>query len=327
MGLIAADALRRHDVPPQHAGLRGPCFAAGHVSMNDAMTQQDPGQSPFHGRTLRAATRPAGGNPDPVDAPFALEQLSRLGHDLNNLLDGSMRCLSLARRALCRDESSEKQIDDARRRIEVAYTALERMADLVHAAMKGSSSVVGSPNLSPTRPITLEDAISHAAEVVGPEADERGIEIEISIAPEVASAPAGPVYSVILHGLRNSIESIARACSAPGADAIGAITVTASLKPVSASDDPGIDLILIEVIDDGRGFVAPGDPNQAFDLGFTTKPGSLGIGLALSREVIREIGGMIELAHPEAHRSRPRPGAILRVAYPVPRDKPREGKS
>ena len=288
------------------------------------MPQQDPGQFPSHGRTLRPAARPTGGNPDPADAPFALERMSRLGHDLNNLLDGSMRCLSLARRALCGDASGDTQIDDARRRVEVAYTALERMADLVHAAMKGSASVVGSPNLSPTRPITLEDAISHAADVVGPEAEERGIDIQVTIAPEVAQAPAGPVYSVILNALRNALESIARACTAPpGTDAAGgSISVSASLKPVSASDDPGIDLILIEVVDDGRGFIAPGDPNQAFDLGFTTKPGSLGIGLALSREVIREIGGMIELAHREGTRSRPRPGAILRVAYPVPRDRP-----
>jgi hypothetical protein len=118
--------------------------------MSDAMPQQDPGQFPSHGRTLRPAARPTGGNPDPADAPFALERMSRLGHDLNNLLDGSMRCLSLARRALCGDASGDTQIDDARRRVEVAYTALERMADLVHAAMKGSASVVGSPNLSPT---------------------------------------------------------------------------------------------------------------------------------------------------------------------------------
>lgn len=295
--------------------------------MNDAMTQQDPGQSPSRGRTLRPATRPAGGNPDPSDAPYALEQLSRLGHDLNNLLDGSMRCLSLARRALCKDDSDESQIEDARRRIEVAYTALERMADLVHAAMKGSSSVVGSPDLLPSRPITLEDAIMHASDVVGPEAEERGIEIRIDIAPEVAAAPAGPVYSVILNGLRNAIESIVRLSAGPASVELngGAIAVTASLKPVGASDDPGIDLILIEVVDDGRGFIAPGDPNQAFDLGFTTKPGSLGIGLAMSREVIREIGGMIELARREGRVSSPRPGAILRVAYPVPRERPRQG--
>ncbi len=62
---------------------------------------------------------------------------------------------------------------------------------------------------------------------------------------------------------------------------------------------------------------------MAFDFGFTTKPGSLGVGLALAREVIREIGGMIELGHRDERRGSKRPGAVLRIAYPVPRDKPR----
>jgi len=276
---------------------------------------------------LKARARPAGGPADAADGPFTIERLSALSHELNNLLDGSLRCLSLARRALTGDRTDEEQFEAARRRIETVYTALERMADLVHAAMKGSSSVVGSPNLVPSHPITLEVAISHAAEVVGPEADERAVDVVLAIAPEVAQLPAGPLYSVVLNALRNALESIARVAPDELGQRRGHIDVSATLKPVSPSDDPGVDLVLIEVRDDGRGFPNIGDPNMAFDLGFTTKPGSLGIGLALAREVIREIGGMIELARrDESGGGAPRagrPGAVLRICYPVPRDKPR----
>ena len=280
------------------------------------MSQQD---LPQRGPILRHSNRLPGGNPDPVDGPFAIERLTVLTHELGNLLDGSMRCLSLARRALTGDNSDNEAVDGARKRIETALHALERMADLVHAAMKGSASVVGSPALAPNPPIRLDEAIGHAADVVGPEADDRGIDVNVHIDGRVAEVPAGPLYAVILNGLRNAIESIARL---PASDRGGHIDLRASIKPVSPSDEPGLDLILIEITDDGRGFMGHGDPNQAFALGFTTKPGSLGVGLALSREVVREIGGMIELAHRDT-RTPGRPGAALRIVYPVPRDQPR----
>lgn len=271
------------------------------------MPQNDP--------ILRRSNRPAGDPPDAADGPFVLERMTALSHELNNLLDGSMRCLSLARRALTGDTSDQDQLDAARRRIETVYTAMERMADLVHAAMKGSASVVGSPNLCPKNPITIDEAIRHAAEVISPEAEERAVTIDIAIAPEIAQLPSGPIYSVIVNALRNALESIARTTTEKRAG--GRIEVSARLKALTPNDDPGIALVLIEVRDDGRGLPSVGDPNVAFDFGYSTKPGSLGVGLALSREVIREIGGMIELARRTDRTATPRPGAVLRICYPV----------
>src|SRR5207244_2289285 len=106
--------------------------------------------------------------------------LTALTHDLGNLLDGSMRCLSLARRALVRDNAPD-ELQAALHHLETVGTAMERMSDLVHAAMRGSGSVVGSPDLMPARPITLEEAMTHAAEVLRPQADAHAIELNLSI--------------------------------------------------------------------------------------------------------------------------------------------------
>lgn len=274
---------------------------------------QHPSEQPI----LRITQSPRGSPPDSADAPFAVDRLTALAHDLGNLLDGSMRCLSLARRALMKDGQDEQA--DAIRRLETAYAAMERMADLVHAAMRGSGSVVGSPTLSPTRPITLEEAVSHAADVLFPEAEQRGIRITLSIAEPAASLPAGPLYSVLLNGIRNAVEAIARADPDERGLRPGLVEVAAAIRPPRASDDPLIDTAVIEIRDDGRGFPGDGDPGRAFDLGFSTKPGSLGVGLALTREVVRELGGSVELVRRTDRPNSPRPGMILRIYYPVVR--------
>jgi len=271
------------------------------------------------GSPIRVTVRPPGDVPDPADAPFAVERLAALGHELGNLLDGSMRCLSLARRSLGNTAIQTEEERSVQRHLGTVYGALERMADLVHAAMKGSSSVVGSATLCPSQPITLETAITHAADVVGPEAAERGIQIVLSISPDAASLSAGPLYSVILNGLRNAIESIVRAQPRDVGVRTGSVEVSATLKPVGPVDDASIDLVLLEIRDDGRGLPGTEDPNRAFDFGYTTKPGGAGVGLALAREVVREYGGMIELVRRTDRGSPTRPGAILKVAYPMAR--------
>jgi len=271
------------------------------------------------GPPIRVTVRPPGDVPDPADAPFAVERLAALGHDLGNLLDGSMRCLSLARRSLGNTAIQTEEERSVQRHLGTVYGALERMADLVHAAMKGSSSVVGSATLCPSQPITLETAITHAADVVGPEAAERGIQIVLSISPDAAALSAGPLYSVILNGLRNAIESIVRAQPRDVGVRTGSVEVSATLKPVGPVDDASIDLVLLEIRDDGRGLPGTEDPNRAFDFGYTTKPGGAGVGLALAREVVREYGGMIELVRRTDRGSPTRPGAILKVAYPMAR--------
>jgi signal transduction histidine kinase len=250
-----------------------------------------------------------------VDAPFAVDRLTALTHELGNLLDASMRCLGLARRALLREKAPDETAD-ALRHLETVSGAMERMADLVHAAMRGSGSVVGSPNLTPTRAITLEEAISHAADVLRPEAEVQGIHIAVTVNAEVAPVPAGPLYSVILNGIRNAVEAIARSEPDERGRRLGRIDIGASIRPPRPGDDRAIDMVIIEIRDDGRGLPG-GDPNRAFDFGFSTKPGSLGIGLALAREVVRELGGSIELSRRPDRASATRPGMILRIFYPV----------
>lgn len=259
-------------------------------------------------RPLRKAKGPAGDPPDAADAAFAVERLSSLSHDLVNLLDGSMRCLGLALRSL--DDGSvaarSEQIDSARRQIGTVYGALERMCDLVHTAMSGASLGVGvAPR---TRPVSLSSAILHAAEVVTPAAEERGITIATD-AGGLEEVPAGPVYPVILNGLTNAIEAVSRTGRR------GRIEVTAR---IDAAGDGAPPMVRIEVRDNGIGLPEWPGAGELFEHGVTTKPGGAGIGLAVARDIARDLGGTIELAPRQATKRGEKPGAVLRISYPLP---------
>src|SRR3954467_1961799 len=99
-----------------------------------------PDRRPSPGPLLRLIP---GERPDAADAPFALARLRILTHELNNLLDGSLRSLALARRSLALLPAHNAQTDSVSRYFETVFGALERMADIVNAAMRGTASVVG----------------------------------------------------------------------------------------------------------------------------------------------------------------------------------------
>jgi signal transduction histidine kinase len=280
--------------------------------MRARMHQRD--DKPAKGGGLRLTSRTPDVIPDPADGPFAIERLTTLAHELGNLLDGSMRCLGLARRSLAAARGGAAQMEVGLRQLDTVALALERMSDLVHAAMKGSASVVGSPTMNPKQPISICDAASHAIDVVTPEADEAGITIELRASEEARMLPAGPLYSVVLNGLRNALEAIARVKQSRGGS--GKIDVDIARQPIPGTE---VDLLIIEIADDGAGLASDGQGLRAFDFGFSTKPGGLGVGLALAREVVREAGGNVELNRRPERAGEARPGAVLKIVYPLVR--------
>jgi len=251
-----------------------------------------------------------GERPDPTDGPFAIEHLTVLTHELRNLLDGSIRCLGLARRSISMLPRELEGPRDATRHLDIAQTALERMADLVNAAMRGTSSVVGSAALAPEKPISLEEGIRHAVDVLMPLAQERSVRVSLNIDHAAGAAPIGPMYSVVLNGIKNAVEAIPEAQG-------GAVEVCVRLVADEAAARDGIRFILIAIQDDGMGLGGRGIVDRVFDFGFTTKQPGRGVGLALSREIVRNSGGSIELSQRSDRSSAQRPGAALRILYPI----------
>jgi two-component system sensor histidine kinase FlrB len=80
----------------------------------------------------------------------------------------------------------------------------------------------------------------------------------------------------------------------------------ASKKKDGAPRGDGVEIV---VRDTGPGIV-PGDLPRIFDAGFSTRPGSSGLGLAVCRRILEQHGGSIEAE------SRPGYGATFRVRLP-----------
>lgn len=238
---------------------------------------------------------------------LASRQIREFVHELSNLVDGSLRSIDLARRDLAPHAQAQDSLTEAQRHLDAAALAVGHIAALIrsiHHPLHGIGLPLTASRFDRARP--LAEAVRHAVEVLGPLATERCIGVSVELAPETERAPAAPIYPVIANALRNAIDSINHE---------GQIDVTARVERSDGSDE-----VVIEITDDGSGPPA-GDEQRVFDFGFTTKPGSTGIGLALARDVVTEMGGSISLK-PRWSDDKPRRGAVLTVRIPLiqPRD-------
>jgi signal transduction histidine kinase len=249
-------------------------------------------------------------HPQRTDGPAAswspVERIHELLRELNTLLDGSIEA---ARRggtpgAMASAALSAAGAGTLGQQLHAAAQRLEQMADLVHAAMQSATKPIGSPSLHRSRPVTLGEAVQHAADVLAPLAARHQAAVRVYLAPAHGAMPAGALYTVILNALQNAVESIARR-GGPG-------SVEVTLRPEPAAATYGRDArdwFCLEITDDGAG--PPADPARCFDLGFSTKPGGSGVGLAVARNVVRGMGGSIEIVPAPGGR-----GATLRVRFP-----------
>ncbi|MBX3401972.1 MAG: sensor histidine kinase [Phycisphaeraceae bacterium] len=284
--------------PPPPGDRRSRGRKAGRAGKNDAPLR-------------RTVVRPAGLAVDPIDSAFVTDRLTTLTHELANLLDGSMRCLTLAQRSVGRSAESgaAPTAQELTRHLDTVQAAMRQMSELVKCAMQGVP--LSHAHASPDGAGGLAEAIRHAVEVMMPLADERGIRLSVEVPQELIDVAAGPVFAVVTNALRNSIEAIERTGRSDGA-----IDVTARAEP--GRNDRSV---ILEITDDGEG--PPELPirggESVFRLGYTTKPGGTGVGLAVSRELVQELGGTIQLIRREADPRTARTGALLRVTFPLPR--------
>ncbi len=243
-----------------------------------------------------------------------VDRLAAFLHEIRNLLDGSLRYVLLAHKTL--SASGEDAVGSARRQLEIAGEALERLSGLTHAAMQGPSLTLGSALLAGAKPVTLGEAVEHAAAVVRPLADEDTTTLHVRVAPAIMAHPAGPLYAVILNGLKNAVESVRRAGGHGRVElvALPSHGTGATNAQVHAQSRAWVDL---EITDTGTGVRDHEAIRRVFDEGRPARADGSGLGLAVARGVVRELGGHIELRTRTDLKDSKRPGAALRVVAPL----------
>jgi signal transduction histidine kinase len=217
---------------------------------------------------------------------------AELVHELSNLLDGSLRHVSLVLARLD-DQTAEhpehQPTDpDAVASLRTASQALTQMADLLRHWSTGRVGMASTVDAN----TALATVVEHVVQLHRPAAAERNIQLSVEIDP-IAEIPAGALGPVISNAVRNAIESI-------GMD--GEVLLTGCLDGGEAE---------LRIADDGRGVAAmlPRDTDGLVQPGITTKTGGHGLGLAISRDIVRAMGGSLRLV------DRPSGGAALIVRW------------
>jgi C4-dicarboxylate-specific signal transduction histidine kinase len=217
--------------------------------------------------------------------------VSQLAHELNSLLDGSIRCVAQALRSLeAAGGPAVLTPDVVAVKLRHAREAMRQMAELLDRARAGDAAVA---TLFDQR-IPLAQGVPRLIAVHRELADAGGVRVKVTIAAAVRPLPIGPLGPVIANGLRNAIE----ACAAPG--------VSPRRVEVAVTSESGRELV-IAIRDTGDG--VPSDLRR----GETTKPQGRGLGLALSQQIVGDLGGTLHLSNA------PQGGAIFEARIPLER--------
>lgn len=200
--------------------------------------------------------------------------------------------------------AQEKLTGDARRRLEIIKTQVERMADIIGQYL---SRVRGS--FQKRHRVNVNELIEETLVMLRPIFQQRGIQVrrELSEPLPLLVADGPSLQRVLINLLDNAVDAMGEG---------GTVTVA---TVAGAPLESGRHGVIIKVADTGAG-VPPELLPKIFDIFVTTKaPGKgTGLGLAICQEIIKGHGGTIEIA------SEVGKGASVRIFLPADeeRDQP-----
>lgn len=194
-----------------------------------------------------------------------------VAHEIGNPLNSLNIHLQLAQRKLKRaPEALRKSLMEV---LEIARTEIKRL-DLII----GHFLAAVRPTVPRLEPLDLGQLVDEAVRVLGPEIEDRKIEVCLDLADSLPLLPADA------NQLKQAFYNLIRnACQAMGNG--GVLQIRTSMDA---------DNLYVEFIDDGVGISAE-DMANLFRPYFTTKSKGSGLGLLIVRRIIREHGGEIKL--------------------------------
>jgi signal transduction histidine kinase len=208
-----------------------------------------------------------------------------LAHELNSLLDGSLRWVGLSRRALENDPTPE-QLGVVTGHLVAAEDAMRQMASMVEAAMCGPASARAVLHGD----LAVAEAVPRMVDLHRPMAASRGVTVSGTVDASTPSVPIGLAESIVSNALRNGIEAASRSVTGDRRVEVA----------ISAADDA----LQVCVRDTGPGVTEPSD-GEAW---------GHGLGLELCRRLAEQLGGTVDL------RSVPYgAGAVFTARLPIER--------
>jgi signal transduction histidine kinase len=262
---------------------------------------------------------------------------AQLAHELNNLLDGSLRSVALVKHRL-RDDAPDRDLQDfVEKYLGTADRSMRQMADVIErfanapATPAAADPVPGpgdaghdldpppapgpAPGPAPAGFVLnaggdLRDAYHHAVNVYGPTIQQHGIAFAHHLDPAVQDLPGGAVYTVLANALNNAVQAIQRSTRpAPHRIHLGIRGGAAEIVVCVTDTGDGIDPTLF----DSRG---------RFRFGLTTRPRGHGVGLGVCRQIAEDLGGQLTVANADNAYG----GAQLTLRFPRPAAPPQPAR-
>jgi polar amino acid transport system substrate-binding protein len=194
-----------------------------------------------------------------------------LAHEINNPMQSVIGCLGLAQESL--DEGDE---EDVRELLQVAAEELDRAAKTVSDLRD-----LNQPSRPEDRESTdLNLQLEHVLMLTGKQCQERGVEVEWRPAEGLPALKLVPdrINQVFLNLTINAVEAMQDG---------GHLRVSTGSEADSA-------WVWVAFADTGQG-IAPEALPHVFDPFYTTKVEGLGLGLYITRSIVEEHGGRIEV--------------------------------
>ncbi|HUG35813.1 MAG TPA: ATP-binding protein, partial [Candidatus Limnocylindrales bacterium] len=201
------------------------------------------------------------------------ELTASLAHELSQPLTAILTNAEAAQRLLETDASDLEEV----RAILEDIVADDKRASEVITRLTG---LLRRGSLERT-PLDLNEVTREVAQLVRGDAIAREVSIRLDLAPKL---PA-------VHGDRVQLQQVLLNLILNGLDAMR--ETSASRRTLVLQTAPDGETAVRVVVRDGGPGIAPGSLDQIFDAFHTTKPGGLGMGLAISRSIVEAHGGRL----------------------------------
>lgn len=202
------------------------------------------------------------------------EMSAALAHELNQPLSAISAYLHATRRMIARGPGELDRIGET---IEAAVKEVKRAGAVTHRVREFFCS-----GAAKVQPVAVEAILQGVADTARPRAEYAGISLAVETAPGTGRIAVDRVQmEIVLHNLvSNAIDALRS-----GASPVRRITLRGA--PAEQSGQ-----VRMEVHDTGPG-LAPDITEQLFEAFSTTKPGGMGLGLAISRSIVEAHGGVL----------------------------------
>jgi len=222
-----------------------------------------------------------------------------LAHEIKNPLSTIGLNAQLLLEAIEALPIEDDQRDPLTRRLGALGRETERLRDIVEDFLNYAGEIRIEP-----RPVDLNDLLAELADFYSPQAQSKGVKLVTDFDAALPRCQADPssLKQAVLNLMINATDAMQR--NAEGA------ARTLTIRTLQSRDEDGNGVCCVLVEDTGPG-VKPENAEKIFQPYFTTRKSGAGLGLAITKRLIEEQSGTIEVT-PHAGS-----GAVFTVALPV----------